>query len=74
MIDEHFERLSSERQLKTKLKMDALKSRVFFRPPPLDGVVDQQLVWSELIAQVEALGKVLLACAFGSQRLARVNS
>jgi hypothetical protein len=70
LIDDYFTQLSLERQMKTKQKRDIQKSRAFFRPPQLGDFGDQQLIWSELTSQVGALGKVLLACAYGSQRLA----
>jgi len=70
LIDDHYRQLCTQRHVKAEEETCAMKSRAFFRPPELllGMSRNQQTLWSEFISQVAKLGKVHLACAFGSQR------
>ena len=63
-IDTHYNQLTLKRQKKLEEQRQKLPPP-FFQP----GVEqDPQVIWEKLVHKVEGMGKVLLACAFGSQR------
>ena len=63
-IDEHYEQLTMKKRKKFEAQQEKLPTP-FFQP----GVAKDPLdVWEKLVHKVGGMGKVLLACAFGSQR------
>ena len=63
-IDKHYEQLTAKKRKKLEEQQEKLPPP-FFQP----GMVqDPLVVWEKLVLKVGSMGKVLLACAFGSQR------
>jgi len=63
LIDAHYRKLDEVKQQKHD-KKTAKKPAAFFQPSS----TDVNVIWKELLEKVETLGKVLIACPFGSQR------
>ena len=63
-IDAHFKELTVKKLKKLEEQKEKLPPPFF--QPGLEK--DPQVVWEKLVHKVSGMGKVLLACAFGSQR------
>ena len=64
LIDKHYQSLTDKRMKKLEVNMQK-RPPAFFQPGAED---NPEVVWSKLMTKVRRMGKVLLACVFGSQR------
>ena len=64
LMEKHYESLR-ERKLQRLREHRERQPAPFFQP---GSEQDPQLIWEKLIHKVENMGKIILACAFGSQR------
>ncbi len=63
----HYQELSEEKIFKETLKKKKVGDPFF--EPQAENDPDPVQVWKQLLQKVQKMGKVLLACAYGSQRL-----
>ena len=63
-IDEHYGQLTVKKRKKLEEQQEKLPAP-FFQPGMEN---DPLVIWEKLVHKVSGMGKVLLACAFGSQR------
>ena len=63
-LDAHYKQLTLKKQKKLEEQQQKLPPPFF--QPGLEK--DPQVIWEKLVHKVHGMGKVLLACAFGSQR------